>query len=77
MAKAGIVAELRRVVFRRFPERIPAAKLLREVEVNDIRIESESDIEVRLQNATESAKKAKRIVMVVRNPPHIPIAPSL
>ena len=64
--KAGIIAELRRVVFRHFPERIPSAKLLRQAEAGDIRLESEPGIEVRLQNVTESAKDAKRIMMVVQ-----------
>lgn len=64
--KAGIMAELRRVAFRCFPERIPAAKVLRQVEADDVRLESESGIEVRLQNATEPVQNAKRIVMVVQ-----------
>ena len=64
--KAGIMGELRRVVFRCFPERIPSAKLLREVKADDLRLESEAGIEIRLQNATEPVKNPKRIVMVVQ-----------
>ena len=68
--KAGMMAELRRVVFRCFPERISAAKRLREVKADDVMLESESGIEVRLQYITEPklVKKVKRIVMVVQNP---------
>jgi hypothetical protein len=68
--KAGMMAELRRVVFRCFPERIPPAKLLREVKADEVSLESESGIEVRLQQMTEPkpVKNAKRIVMVVRGP---------
>jgi len=68
--KAAILAELRRVTFRYFPERIPPAKLLEQVQPEGARLESESGIEVRLQYATEfnSTKDTKRILMVVRNP---------
>lgn len=68
--KAAILAELRRVTFRYFPERIPPAKLLEQVQPEGARLESESGIEVRLQYATEfkATKDTKRILMVVRNP---------
>ena len=66
--KAGIMRELRRVVFRCFPERIPPATLLREVKGGNVMLESEPGIEVRLQQVTKPkpVKNAKRIVMVVR-----------
>ena len=68
--KAKIMAELRRVTFRCFPERIPPATLLREIETDDVRLESESGIEVRLQQNTKSksVKNPKCIVMVVQGP---------
>jgi len=67
--RAAILAELHRVTFRCFPERIPPARLLEEVEPNDTWLESEPGIKVRLQYATEfkSAKNTKGILMVVRN----------
>jgi dienelactone hydrolase len=67
--KAAILAELRRVAFRYFPERIPPAKLLEEVEPHSSRLESEPGIEIWLQYAAEfkPAGNAKRILMVVRN----------
>jgi len=68
--KASILAELHRVAFRYFPERIPPARRLRHDERQGIWLESESGIEVCLRRATEikSAKKTQRIVMIVRNP---------
>ncbi|MEJ2703873.1 MAG: prolyl oligopeptidase family serine peptidase [Sedimentisphaerales bacterium] len=65
--KAGIVAELRRVVCRCFPERIPPAKLIKVAKEGDMRLESEFGIEVRLQRAApEPAGNPKRILMVVQ-----------
>ena len=68
--KATILAELRRVTFRYFPKRIPSASLLEEIEPDDVRLESEPGIEVRLQHATgfNSVRDTKRILMIVRNP---------
>lgn len=68
--KAEILAELRRVTFRCFPERVPAAKLLEESGVDGARLESEPGIEVRLRCAAESrsAEAPKRLLMVVQNP---------
>lgn len=68
--KAAILTELRRVVFRYFPERIPLADLLEEVEPDNARLESEPGIEVRLQHVPEfkAAKDTRRILMIVRNP---------
>ncbi len=67
--KAAILAELRRVTFRYFPERIPPAKLLDQVKPDDARLESEPGIEVRLQRAGEfkSNRAAGRVLMVVRD----------
>ncbi len=67
--KAALLAELRRVVFRYFPERIPAARLLAEVESDHVCLESEPGIEIRLRRTTpsESVKDAKRILLVVEN----------
>ena len=68
--KAAILAELRRVAFRYLPEQIPPAKLIEEAESDDLRLESEPGIEVRLQRAKEfdSAKNPKRMLIVIRNP---------
>jgi cephalosporin-C deacetylase-like acetyl esterase len=68
--KAAILAELHRVTFRYFPERIPPARLLEEVEPNDAWLESEPGIKVRLQYVADfqSAKETKRVLLVVQNP---------
>jgi dienelactone hydrolase len=68
--KAEVLAELRRVTFRCFPERVPAAKLLEESKVDDARLESEPGIEVRLRCAAESRSAAapKRVLMIVQGP---------
>jgi dienelactone hydrolase len=77
--KASILAELRRVTFRCFPDRIVAAKLLEQAEAEVERLESERDIKVRLRNlgwfdvgngggfvVSKSAGDRKRVLMVVR-----------
>lgn len=68
--KTPILAELRRVTFRYFPERIPPAKLLEQVQPNDVLLESEPGIKVGLQYATSfgSTEDARRLLIVVRNP---------
>jgi dienelactone hydrolase len=75
--KAAILAELRRVTFRYFPERIPSAKLLEQIQPDEARLSSEPGLEARLPaakvrlqyvTALESTKDAKRILMIVRNP---------
>ncbi len=72
---AGILAELRQVVFRYFPERIPRAKLLKVANEGDIRLQSEFGIEVRLQRAApELAGGPKRVLMVVQTTSHEPRA---
>ncbi len=67
--KAAILSELRRVTFRYFPERIPPAKLLEQVQPDDVRLESEPGIKVGLQYATAfaSTEDARRVLLVVRN----------
>jgi dienelactone hydrolase len=67
--KAVIQAELRRVTFRYFPQRIPPAKLIKQTELSDLRLESEPGIEVRLQRAGEfeAVKNPKRILISVQN----------
>ncbi|MHC4509255.1 MAG: alpha/beta hydrolase family protein, partial [Planctomycetota bacterium] len=67
--KAALLAELRRVAFRYFPERIPPARLLAEVTADHVRLESEPGIEVRLRRAAEreSAADPECILMVVEN----------
>ncbi len=66
--KAGLLKELRRVAFRYFPERIPAARVLEET-ADSVHLETEAGIEVRLRRAAEfeQVKDAKRILMVVQN----------
>ncbi|MCH8216905.1 MAG: prolyl oligopeptidase family serine peptidase [Planctomycetes bacterium] len=67
--KAVLLAELRRVTFRCFPERIPSAKLLH-VDQQDLdRLESEPGIEIRLQHLRSlgSSGDTQRIMMVVRD----------
>jgi len=68
--KAAIMAELRRVVFRYFPERIPSAKFLEQVQPDEACLASEPGLEVRLQYVTgfKSTKNTKRVLMIVRNP---------
>lgn len=68
--KAQILAELRRVTFRCFPERINPAKLLEKTGSDDARLESEPGIEVRLRCPAEfkSAEAPERVLMVVQNP---------
>jgi len=68
--QAGLKAELRRVVFRPFPERIPPAKLLEQVDGYDARLETEPGIEVRVKyyQLSMPVKTTTRIVLEVRNP---------
>jgi len=67
--KAAILAELRRVTFRCFPQRIGPAKLLEQVTLDDARLESEPGIEVRLRRAGQSNSNMNvgRVLMVVRS----------
>jgi len=67
--KANIMAELRRITFRCFPQRIPPAELIDKDEHNGLRLTSEPGIEVHLQlaEALKSAGDAARVLMVVQN----------
>jgi hypothetical protein len=64
--KSNLLSELRRVAFRRLPERVPAAKRQGYVDDRQERLESEPGIEFRLRYATPAfPPKATRIVLVV------------
>jgi len=67
--KHQLLAELRRVSFRPLPQRVQPAKLAQQVADNDLRLESESGIVVRLQTAAEFKvpEEPKRILLAVRN----------
>jgi hypothetical protein len=67
--KAAMITKLRRVSFGYFPERIPPAEFLEQVQPDDVRLASEPGIKVRLQAASafKSTEAAKRVLMVVRN----------
>ena len=67
--KAAILTELRRVTFGYFPKRIPPAKLLEQVTPDDVKLESEPGIEVRLRRTGESDSNVNplRVWMIVRN----------
>jgi hypothetical protein len=65
--KAEMIKELHYVVFRCFPERIPAAKVAKEIKADDVGLESEPGIEVRLEHVTKQPS-AKRLLLVVRGP---------
>jgi len=67
--KEAILAELRRVAFRGFPERIPAAALAERVGPDEIRLASEPGIKIYLRSvATQKSKeKAARILLVVQS----------
>ena len=47
--KSRLMSELRRVSFNYFPDRIPPAKLLEQLDPNEARLETEPGIEVRLR----------------------------
>ncbi len=66
--KAGLHQELRRVAFRYFPERIPAAAVL-EKAADSVLLETEPGIKIRLRSASEAGQvsDAKRILMVIEN----------
>ena len=68
--KANLMAELKRVTFGCFPERIPAATLGEQVSAELAKIETEPGIVVPLRSIStfKPAAKVKRVVLVVRNP---------
>ena len=68
--KKAILAELRRVAFRGFPEQIPAATLLERVGPGEILLASEPGIKISLRSvsAQKSKEKIARILLIVQNP---------
>jgi dienelactone hydrolase len=68
--KAALLAELRRVSFRSFPDRIPAGEQIRQDGPDTIWVRTEDNIEVPVRRVrrTEANGKADRIVLAVRTP---------
>jgi hypothetical protein len=67
--KDGLVAELRRVSFNYFPDRIPPAKVIERVKATEFRMSSENGVEFRLRmQPRDKAEKAERIALVVSSP---------
>jgi dienelactone hydrolase len=66
--KAALRSELRRVTFRSFPQRIPAAKVLGKDADGQLRLESEQGItfSLKLVRAADTTVPARRIVVAVR-----------
>jgi len=66
--KKPLLNELRRVTFRYFPETIPAANCLGDVEKQTQRLQSEQGIEFRLWTSAEGiAKRTNAVLLVVLN----------
>lgn len=60
--------ELRRVTFRKLPERVPAAKKVSGNDQGELRVETEPGITIRLKAPSgERSPRARRIVLVVRS----------
>ena len=71
---AGLRSELRRVTFRYFPQRLPTARLIAQVDPENARLESEAGIEVGLaQVPVFKPASPNRILLVVRNPESKPL----
>ena len=66
--KRSLQVELRRVSFHYFPGRIPAAKLLNQVDADTARLETEPGIEVRVRrlSSPDDAQDAKGVLLVVQ-----------
>jgi hypothetical protein len=63
-----LVKELRRVTFRYFPDRIPAARLLEQVDADGARLESEPGIEIGLRRVGAfKPSRTRRILLAARN----------
>lgn len=67
--QAALKAELRRVTFRPFPERVPPAELAEQAGPDDARLRTEPGIEVGLQRAAvfKPPEMPDRVVLAVRN----------
>lgn len=65
--KKRLIAKLRRITFRHFPEQIPAAVLASQEEASVARLRTEENIEVRLRLPAERGSVPKRILLVVAN----------
>ncbi len=67
--KNTLKAELKRVVFRSFPESIPAAEKIRDSSGGSIRLKTEPEIQIELQTigAPVPAAETKRILLVVQS----------
>ncbi len=67
--KAALTSKLRRITFGYFPDRIPPARLLKQVDSDKSRLETEPGIEVGLQQMAMFKPTAvtKRVLLVVRN----------
>ncbi len=67
--KASLLKELRRVAFGCFPERVPAATLLRQVDSEYARLETEPGIEVGLETVGvfKPTIKSDRVLLIVRD----------
>ena len=68
--KAALIAEFRRVTFRSLPERVPPAEPREETDVDALRLETESGVEVPLRHVAgpKEASKAKRLLLAVEDP---------
>ncbi len=74
--RKGLCAELRRVSFRPFPKRIPAARVAAAGDAGDVRLTSEPGIEFFVRTASKSPPASPtRIVLAVMNPDDPPGAP--
>jgi len=78
--KTSFLAELRRITFGYFPERIPPAKLLDQPDDGTARLETEPDIEVGLDYVAvfKPSSQTKRVLLFVCNPAdEVPIPEAL
>jgi dienelactone hydrolase len=64
--KAGLKAELGRITFGYFPERIPPAKLLKQAQGDEVRLETEPGIEVCLRGPVATPTPTGRMLLVVQ-----------
>lgn len=65
--RKGLLAELRRVTFHAFPERIPPAHVLGQAAEGGMRMETETGIEARLRSlsAPAAGETPKRVLLIV------------